>query len=271
VYLDVIRVFFAIPKTVVNFLLESSKTNFTLMQNDAYPDNKVKIMNEEGLDFGMFLLRTVRMKKTSGTEDLRRNLTDHYNRWSHKIVLLLRNTVALRVLICFLFLLAYILVLEMYVGQMLAYTSVQLGPSLLRDIGELKVVIARSSLAALDIIYCRPSDELYLLRNQTLSMVNDTSIYTIESMEDAESNFFSQTTNIGIYLNLFRVGNDSLHISYQSIYPIQISDFFPNFFQDGCLDINVTNCESFYGGILSDGLYASTQMYRSDIEAVAMT
>lgn len=268
VHFDVISVFFAIPKQVVKFLYDTSKTNFELMKHDNYPDNKVKKMNEEGSDLDAMLIRTVKIKKGMKLDDRRKSLSEHYNSWYRKLVLLLRNIVAQRIMICFVFLLGYILILEVYVGQVLAYSTVEKGPVIVRSIGELKVFLTRASIAQIEVLYNRPEDEIAEPRIQAAMYINNTSIYTINSIEDAHDQCIEQGLKIGLYLNLFRVGNDAISLHYNRIYSLQISEFFSYFFEDGCANIDFASCSTVYGSLMKFGLYDTISVYRRDLEAL---
>ena len=269
VHFDVISVFFAIPKQVVKFLYDTSKTNFELMKHDNYPNNKVKKEKEEKSELDAMAIRTVRMKKGIKLDDRRKKLSEHYNSWYRKLVLLLRNIVAQRVMLCFMVLLAYILILEVYVAQVLAYSTVEMGPVILRSIGELKVFLTKASIAQIEGIYNRPEDEIAEERLQAAIYINDTSIFTIESIEDAHDACIEQGLRVGLYLNLFRVGSEHISLQYSEIYSLQISEFFSYFFQNGCANIVSESCNTHYGSLMKFGLYDTISVYRRDIEALS--
>ena len=268
VHFDVISVFFAIPKQVVKSLYDTSKANFELMKHDNYPDNKVKKMNEEGETDFLADIRTVKVKKGIKLDDRRKSLIEHYNLWYRKVILLLRNIVTQRVVVVSVLLLVYILVLQVYVGQILAYSTIEIAPVILRSIGELKVYLIKASIAEIQAIHNRPEDELVDLRLKAAFYINESSIYSVESMEDAEDSCLEHSLTVDFYLNVFRVGNDHIPLPYSTIYSLQTSEFFSYFFEDGCANIDSAICGSVYNNILSYGLYDAVSVYRRDIEAL---
>ena len=262
VHIDVIGVFFAMPKNVVDYLLETAKSNLTLMQSEEYPSNKVKRMTEEGMDMEKRKLKTVRTPvKSDNSKERRKQLLTHANRLSRKLLLLWQNPLTLRVALCFLFFLAYILILETYLGQLQAYTSIESGPDLVQSIGLLKVFMLRASLAELGILYNRPGEDSPPAGNGT--------IYSTESLQEAKLECFNQSLHINEYLTLFRVGDSELSIPYDIIYEQQINHFFTQFFLDGCVAGSPGDCEGFHGGTLTQGLYGATRVFQADMEAIA--
>lgn len=257
VHIDVLGIFFAMPKNVVTFLLTTSKKNLALMQSETYPDNKVKVMNEEGLDYDTFRLRTVRTGGLSNElEERRKRLLRHMSKITRKVCLLLSNSVTKRVAIVFVGLITYILMLEMYLGQWTAFKAIENSPDLVQSIGMLKLYLLKCSLAELRMVYNAPSDQF-------------PTIIPFDSLDIAHLDLFNQTSNVNRYLTMFRVGDPGLQVPYEVMYSHQIDYFFSNFFLSGCVQESPSDCPTFHGSALTQGLYGAIRIYQSDLEASA--
>lgn len=257
VHADVLGVFFAMPKNVVTFLLTTSKKNLALMQSENYPDNKVKLMNEEGLDYDTFRLRTVRTGLSSGLEERRKRLLSHMNKMTRKVCLLLSNSVTKRVALGFVGLIVYVLVLEMYLGRWTAFKAIEESPNLLQSIGRLKLHLLHCSLAELRMLYNAPNDQQF------------PPLSPFDSVDIAHADLFNQTANVNRYLTMFRVGDSSLQVPYSVMYSQQIDYFFSDFFLSGCVLESPSDCSVFHGSALTQGLYGAARIYQSDLEASA--
>ena len=266
VHIDVLSVFFSMPKNVVNFLLTTAKKNLALMQSENYPDNKVKLMHEDGLEFETMRLRTVRIAPNSSDIQERRNrLLNHMDKFTRKINLLLHNSVTRKLAICSVFLVIYVLVLEMYLGQLTAFTVIENSPEIMQSIGLLKIYLLKCSLAGLRMVHNEPMYEVY---RHIPSSVN-LSVYPMDSIDTAYSDLLTQSLYVNKYLTMFRVGDAELNIPYEVIYKQQIDYFFEEFFMSGCVDGSPGDCEGFHGKTMSQGLYGASRIYQSDLESFA--
>ena len=131
------------------------------------------------------------------------------------------------------------------------------GPFLVQSIGLFKASLIQLSISQLSMIYSQSFNSSQLPG------------FSFESLEQEKRECFRQSRLLSQYLRMFRVGDSSLHVPYDTMYEQQKSEFFPEFFLDGCVDASPTDCSDFHGGVMLKGLYGAARVYQADVEATA--
>jgi hypothetical protein len=261
-HLAVIAVFYTIPFKTVAFLQSTTKRNLNMMQNENYPDNKNKMDFETYEDDG-FSRRETHVDIESSFSKKREVMRVISMKCWFRTKLLLRNGILQRILAFCLVTCLFSAVLQYMVGQKMALDRIVYAAKLTEYVGHLTV---SSNMAFIDLMDTFdagiPSSVTGVNAHLQAKLSGN---YTVESIEDTYLRVMDDIDDFSMYLNLFRVGDDDMGISYNYIDSVGMMGAYTVLLEDGCVAASPSDCSTYYGGIFTRGTYSVVQAYCSDI------
>jgi len=266
-HMEVISVFYTIPYKTVDFLIGSTSKNLSMMQNENYPDNKLKAETHDDIFEELGRHRQDSNVRNEESFSLKReNLGNMTHKFWFKAKLLLRNALLRRLIIFCITTCLYSTVLQIYVGQQMALDRVNYAAKLTEYIGYLTVCSNSAFTNLMNTIDAASQAEVASTNLKLMHSVNGT--YLLESIEDTYQLTMGSLDNFNQYINLMRVGNDSMHVPYRFIDEEDMVGTYNEFFEEGCSSSSPSDCESYYYSIFTYGVYSVVSVYCQDIAFV---
>lgn len=243
---DVISVFYSLPLAVVSYLLSTSRSIFHLMEQSSYPEGRSQaysLLNEEEL---------ARIRTLAGDSahirdfaQSRAQLLAEQKTLKRQFLALFRTQLIRKFAFYVLFLAGYILSIQLYVGGLWKAGEISSAADIVHSAGMLETLMHQSSLSLLSIVLSSGTEDVFPSANRSHDRLQ------------------ANSQRLLSYMSLFRAGNSSLGVHYDSIYTTQISHFYPSFFGQAC---SLAGCEQFYSGLLREGLYSAVARFCGDIQ-----
>lgn len=251
VHIEVVGVFYSMPVSMVEFLYRSTMNQLKMRQDPHYPDCKFKYSAE----WEIWDEYVVQKQKQQGQNYIsrRQSLISSSKTFLHKICGVFRTGLMKRIYILCIIAIIFIVLLQLYIGQIMSESELEYSTTLVRAAGTLGVLLSQAHLSTINTLVMHPPDAF------------NSTIYSPETLEGAFNKTLNYTSHIHKYLTAFRVGEDKLHIEYDSIYKMQIEEFYNDFFEKGCFGSVASDCTTFMGGILNQGYYNPIEAYMMDL------
>jgi hypothetical protein len=261
-HLAVISVFYTIPFKTVAFLQSTTKRNLNMMQHENYPDNKNK-MEFKTYEDDDFTRRESHVDIESSFSKKREVMRVMSMKCWFRTKLLLRNGILQRILAFCLVTFLFSTVLQFMVGQTMALDHIVNSAKLTEYVGQLTVSSNTAFIDLMDTFDAGIPSSVTEVNAHLQTKLHGN--YTVESIEDTYLKVMADIDDFSMYLNLFRVGDDDMGISYNYIDSVDMMGAYTILLEDGCVAASPSDCSTYYGGIFTRGTYSVVQAYCGDI------
>jgi hypothetical protein len=242
--MKVIRVFYTLPSSILNYLMSITKIHLEMRKDKHYPDNRNRYQSAEDL-WDEFLINNEKNRKMSLTR-VQEN-PDYQVTCFKKFRAFYKNSFTKRLMI-FCFISAGISWgLQTYVGVIMPTVNLNSAAMIIKNSGMVAAFQAQVSSS----LICQT-----FLLNETETKKNFPSDSLIFKYPTVESSFLSAQNDsayLQIFFSMLINGNSSLGVSYNKMYSMQTQQFLKDFFPSDCPDY-VSDC-FYYSSVVSKGNY----------------
>ena len=241
--MKVIRVFYTLPSSIMNYLMAITKIHLEMRKDKHYPDNRNRYQSAEDL-WDEFLLSNEKNRKMSLTKVL--ESPGYQVTFVKKFLAFCKNSFTKRLMIYCFISAGISWGLQTYVGVIMPTVNLNSAAMIIRNSGLVAAFQAQVSASLI-------SQSIFLNASETGKTYESTDEFKYPTAESAYYNALNDSNYLKSFFSMLVNGNSSLGVSYNKMYSMQTSQFLPEFFPDSCPGY-IADC-SYYKSIVSRGYY----------------
>ncbi|CAG9312012.1 unnamed protein product [Blepharisma stoltei] len=261
IHLEVIGAFFSINQALVSYLKEDSLNKLSMRKDAKYPDCRGQYRGGEELWNEIFF--SDKNPESGSFTHKRSNLISYNRKWVSRLKLFVSNGLMRTVLIFSLISLFFVLVVQLWIGEMVPVGLLEHSVRIVKYFGTMEVLLTRSNLFLLNTIMSTNKGYSDIIE------IDGVLANAYLSIDYSSNEVMNRTEEIRNYVEVLLVGNSSMELTYDEIYTLSKDQFYNEFFSESCEAlIPGINCSDLQN-VLDSGYKDSVMSFIFETQALA--
>ena len=264
--MKIIRVFYTLPNSILNYLQDITKINLEMRRDSHYPENRSRFQNSDEM-WDEFLINNERKRKESvgGVQDPQIYKVICWKNF----VAFYKNSFTKRLIIYCLISAAVSWCLQTYVGVIIPTLNLNSAAMIIKNSGCVGAFQAQVSTSLISELLSPLSEDVEADAQEFYSFLDNSTAFQYPTLENSFYETLNNTQYLQIYFRMLMDGNSTLGVNFNKMYALQISEFIDEFIPSSCPSY-IDDC-SYYGNIVSKGYFYSLHTSIFDSQYLAYT